>query len=144
MSTKLDIDHKVDIVLNAIRCVGEDKLLKCSKEEFKAFEREIVLKVQEGDVDRTLFEEFCTKLIYLLNCLISSASSIKLYSTRRTRCWTLYHAARKKSIQLLWKNVYMKLKVDSGGKSYLFTQSVTQKVFEQPMAEHFVQQNLKK
>ena len=111
--------------------------MKCLEEELKAFEQEIVSKVQDGDVDRTVFEEFCTNLVYLLNCLISSASTIKLYSTRRTRCWTLYHTARKNSIPLLWKNVFMKLKVNSGGKSYLFTRFVTQKVFEQLMTEHF-------
>ncbi len=121
------------LVKNAIRCVGEDKLLNCLKIEMKQFEQEILLA---GDMEPTVFEEFCTKLTDLLKCVIST-DKIKLESTRKTKCWTFFHAAQKDSIPQLWKNVYLTLRLNRGGKNYLFTQSITRKLFEQLMIAHF-------
>ena len=79
MATKARLTLSItELILQRMLSVSK---LKCSEEELKAFEQEILSKVQDGDVDRTVFEEFCTNLVYLLNCFISSASTIKLYST---------------------------------------------------------------
>ena len=90
-SSSVDKSSSVAIVKNAIHCIGQDKLLKCEV-EMKEFEQEILLA---GDVEQTVFEEFCTKLTYLLQCLISSTDNIKLYSTY----------SKEGLHSQLWKNV---------------------------------------
>ena len=102
--------------------------------EIKEMEQEILVA---GDMEQTVFEEFCTQLTSLLKCLIVSTDKIKLYSTRRTKCWTYFHAAQNDSIPQLWRTVYTALRLNRRGKHYLFTQSVTRKLFEQLMTAAF-------
>ena len=72
-STSVDKSVATGLVKNAIHCVGEDKLLKCLEIEMKEMEQEILVA---GDMEQTVFKEFCTQLTSLLKCLIVSTDKL--------------------------------------------------------------------
>ncbi len=124
-----------EIVSAAICSFIEDKNLgeiQCPLAmEAKSYAEEVMLK---SKAEKRVFDDFCQNIATQFKSVISSTDSILIMSTKKTKCWSLFHELRTQSIPQMWSELHKSMSLTG---NHLAIQSVSQELFEKLMLTYF-------
>ena len=98
--------------------------------------RQILEKVK-GDKEIQLFDQFSTSLTSEINLTFKFPTNIKTLSSKRSRCWSKFHALRQEVFPKLWQDFFKRLSLEVNG---LFMECVNQEVFQQILVKFFAEE----
>ncbi len=101
--------------------------------ESKAYARKLL---QLTEVNKAVFDDFCTSLECLKDIIVAT-DKVQLMTSKRTKCWSMFHKTRQEQIPHLWEDLHQQLKIDTDANHFVVVQTISQNLFEDMLQRYF-------